>query len=337
MNQNTIITNTEANVININNQEAIIMNATDVTILPPETTINNTTHKGKLLATRPVNDVLAEIPKIQIIENVTASGTVDGLPVSYPITQKGYKMVGHMQDDKFHVVPWLKSTLYRETSHDFTLGTLSRSLDGLGLQHGVWKSRFERNLGIMRTDLVLDKQYRINEDVFENTLKVRYNDQQPGDEGLYQPMIILRNSFYGASSIEFALVRIICTNGMMRIADSMMVKFQHLEKALVENFQMRVERFLESLFGERVVENLIANMSAQPVILEYFLKWLIVNAGPQATEKVVDQFNLGDKPFQCELNQWMAYNMVTWVATHVVKSVRERNLMAHVHQLKGLN
>jgi hypothetical protein len=292
--------------------------------------------------------VIAEFPEMIIIDKPVITGVVvDGQGVETQVTHpidRGYRMAGHIvktgSGEKFHAVPWMKSEGYKEMSHVHTLSTVCENLDKRGLKHGVWKSDFNRNFGVLKTDILLKETYKIDEDCFENKLSTTYNDQTPEDVGVYQPMVRLTNSFFGASALEFALVRIICLNGMMRIADKLRVKFEHLRKDTIENFTASSDAFLENVFAKKTLENMIIDMSNEPIGMEAFLGWMVKMAGPRAVEKTIEQYNLEQTSYldstPVDFNSWMAYNMMTWVTSHIVSSHhKQQRMYVQFNQLRA--
>lgn len=296
--------------------------------------------------------ILATIPRMVIIDKPIVTGMItepDGAEkeVTFPI-DRNYRMAGHLVPNgsgtnKFHAVPWMKSEGYKEMSHTHTLETVCENLDKRNLKFGIWKSDFSRNYGVLRTDILLKKQYKVNETCFEKDLNVIYPEQDSAKEGIYQPMVRLTNSFFGASALEFALVRILCVNGMMRIADKLRVKFEHLRKDTIENFTSSSDQFMENIFAKKTVENMIMNMSDEPMKMEAFLGWLVQMAGPKPVLKVLDQFNLESEEGSyldlapAEFNVWMAYNMMTWAASHAVTSHhKQQRMYARFSELRQL-
>ena len=287
-----------------------------------------------------VENVIKSIPQLRIIDNPTIKGRDQhGNQVSRDI--ENYRIAGHevFNDDgsiSFEPIRSMKSKRYNELAHQRSLSAVSDSLLNQGLQHGVWVNRFMKNYGVMRSDILLEKQYRINENVFENDLGVSYNDGEigNGDAGLYQPLVRLTNSFYSSSKLQFGLVRILCANGMMNIAGMKSVSFHHLDMRAIRNFEEEAQRFLDSIFEERYVENMIANFEGSEVTVETFLNWLTEKAGQRATAKAVDQFNL-DSLSTTSINGWVATNIITWLTTHVVRNVtKERRIYADMYELK---
>jgi len=82
---------------------------------------------------------------------------------------------------------------------------------------------------------------------------------------------------------------------------------------------------INSLFEKNVIENMMINLSAQPIEYEAIITWMINYLGKQATAATVGQFNLESKGLDEFTNKWVAYNMLTWAASNVVQSVNRRN------------
>jgi len=292
-------------------------------------------------------EVLAAMPKLQVIEDMTVSGSVrqpDGSIIQVAhLLDNGYKMAGHMAPDektgevKFHSVPWMKSEGYGTLAHDYILEQICNNLVARGLGFGVWKTKFSRNYGVLSTDILLDKSYKVNETAFESALAVNYNNGLMNAGGYYQPMVRVKSSFFGAASLEFALVRIICTNGMMRIADKLSLKFVHLKKDILADFSRRSDLFLEHVFAQNIIETMMLEMKQEPLHLENFIGWMVKTAGPQTVNNVLTQFNLEsgdeetghylDRAEGKTLDMWEGYNMMTWAASHDVTSDHKQDRM----------
>ena len=287
-----------------------------------------------------VENVIESIPPLRIIDNPTIKGLDQN---NNMVTRdiENYRIAGHeIMDNEgnmsFEPIRSMKSKRYNELAHPRSLQAVSDSLLNQGLQHGVWTNRFMKNYGLMRTDILLEKQYRINENVFEKDLGVSYNggDVRNGDAGLYQPLVRLSNSFYASSKLQFGLVRIICANGMMNIAGMTSVSFHHLDVRAIRDFEEEAQKFLDSIFEEHYVENMIANFEGNEVTVETLLNWLTEKAGQRATAKAVDQFNL-DSLSTMSINGWVATNIITWLTTHVVRNAtKERRIYADMYELK---
>lgn len=302
---------------------------------------------------RPVDECLAWLPKLKVIEKVTAKGIcVDSMgiieDIEVPI-DNGYKLAGHVASDGiFHACPWMKSESYSETAHDFVLGEISQSLDKRGIKHGVWRSMLTRNMACMRTDLLMEQRYKINEDAFEDNLGILYNNgdlksdyaistHHRGDIGLYQPCISLVNSFFGSSQVLFSLLRIICLNGMHRIADSLTLSFTHMQSDILQKFSDRSNEFLDKIFSGHEIENLIMNMQKDQMMIAMFLEWMIDVAGTKAADAVFEQFNI-EQNFpdlaNGQINKWVAYNMMTWAASHLITcQLRQKRMYGQFNQL----
>jgi len=302
----------------------------------------------------PVSEVLNWLPQLKVIENITAKGIcVDRFGIieniEVPI-DNGYKLAGHVDaNGLFHTCPWMKSESYSETAHDFVLGSISENLDKRGIKHGVWRAALTRNMSCMRTDLLMEQRYKINEDAFEDDLGVLYNNSDlqkagyartthnRGDIGLYQPCITLVNSFFGSSQVSFSLLRIICLNGLQRIADSLTLSFTHMQNDLLKTFTDRSDRFLDNIFAGKEIENLILNMKKDQLMIGAFLEWMVAVAGSKATDAVYDQFNVEQnwKNLETDLiNKWVAYNMMTWAASHIITcQLRQRRLYSQFNQI----
>ncbi len=302
---------------------------------------------------RPVSECLEWLPKLKVIENVTAKGIcidADGIieDVEVPI-DNGYKLAGHVAADGiFHACPWMKSESYNETAHDFVLGEISNSLDNRGIKHGVWRSVLTRNMSCMRTDLLMEQRYKINEEAFEDNLGVLYNNEDlkgdysrsthnRGDIGIYQPCISVINSFFGSSQVLFSLLRIFCLNGMHRIADSLTLSFAHMENDILQKFTERSNRFLDNIFSGKEVENLIMNMQKDQMLIGMFLEWLLEVAGAKAADGVYEQFNIGNNfpdLIEAQVSKWVAYNMMTWAASHMITDqLRQKRMYAQFNKL----
>lgn len=299
------------------------------------------------------SEVLEWMPKLQIMENVQATGTtiIDGkeVEVTHPI-DNNYKLAGHIdRNDTFRACPWMKSEGYSETAHDFVLGSISENLGNRGLQHGIWRTNLTRNLGCMRTDILLKEYYKINEDAFEDDLGVQYNDKElktapsryiEGDIGLYQPCVTVINSFFGASKVQFSLIRLLCLNGMHKIADSFAISFAHMQDNILSSFEQKSDKFLDKIFAGKELENMIMNMQNDQLLMSTFLEWMVATAGPKATEAVHEQFALGNnfgveydeegemvKGGDSQMSRWVAYNMMTWAASHMISNQLRQNRM----------
>ncbi len=302
----------------------------------------------------PVSDAIAWLPKLRVLENITAKGIViepDGTieDIEVPI-DNGYKLAGHIASDGvFHACPWMKSESYSETAHDFVLGEISSSLDKRGINHGVWKSTLTRNMSCMRTDLLMEQRYKINEDAFEDNLGVLYNNgdltksgysrttHSRKDIGVYQPCITLVNSFFGSSLVSFSLLRIICLNGLHRIADTLTLAFAHMQNDILSKFTERSNVFLDKIFAGHEIENLIMNMQKDQIQMCMFLECLIEVAGVKAADAVYEQFNIESNFTDLAndtVNKWVAYNMMTWAASHLIScQLRQKRMYGQFNQL----
>ncbi len=304
--------------------------------------INKDTNRLELIEP---SEVLTWLPELKIIEEVTAKGVtlneVTGLyeDIEVPI-DNGYKLAGHVTaDGTFRACPWMKSENYSETAHDYVLGSISDNLDNRGLKHGIWRSNLTRNLGCMRTDILLKEYYKVNDDAFEDDLGIKYNNKElsttltryiPGDAGLYQPCVTVINSLFGASKVQFSLLRLVCLNGLHKIADKLSLSFTHMQSDILKNFEEKSSYFLDNVFQGKELENMIINMQNDHIQIEMFLDWMLECAGPKATEAICDQFNIGDNfamNADTLVSRWIAYNMMTWATSHVVGSQHKQDRM----------
>ncbi len=285
----------------------------------------------KITKTNP--DIIKKsIPELIVVDDIVITGhdIMSDTDVEYNVSD--YKVCGHMHDGQFHVVPSMKSRRYHEMSHQYTFDNVTGALNDRGIQHSVWKQRFDRSFGVMQTDFVLNRPYKINEKTFEKQYKISYADNVGAGE--YIPMVRLTNSFFKASKLEFALIRVLCANGMIKIADKLSISFPHVDKYVMENFQHQTNTFLGSIFDSHFVENMIENMSAHPVLIPHFLQWVANTAGVRSVDKVNTQFKL-DSMGAKKFNFWMAYNIVTWLASHHVRSqTRQSKMFATMDTLK---
>lgn len=342
---------------------ALVPSNTDVTLVPNTVENKKAIKLAQTVLKAPVVDnqiqlltvdeTLAWLPKLQVIEEMTVKGVTyreDGLAedVSVPI-DNGYKLAGHVASDGiFHACPWMKSESYSETAHDFVLGKVSESLNDRGIKHGVWRSMLTRNMACMRTDLLMEQRYKINEDAFEDGLGVLYNNGELKSQyairqhdraniGVYQPCVTLINSFFGSSQILFSLLRIVCLNGLHRIADSLTLTFAHMESNLLQKFSDRSNIFLDKIFAGKEIENLIMNMQKDEMMISMFLEWLLDTAGKKAADAVFEQFNIENNFHNLasdHINKWVAYNMMTWAASHIITcQLRQKRMYSQFNSL----
>lgn len=310
------------------------------------------------------NEVLSWMPKLRILENCTVRGQEimpDGQIFEHEhAVDNGYKIAGHIdRDGVFRTCPWMKSDSYSETSHDFVLGSIIDNLNGRGLKNGIWRTNLTRNLGCMRTDILLKEYYKVNEDAFEDDLGVRYNNKElktapschiPGDTGLYQPCVSVINSFFGSSKVLFSILRLYCLNGMFHIADSFTISFGHMQKNIIDSFEKKSNTFLDKIFAGKELENMIMNMQNDHLTISTFLEWMMQVAGPKATDSVFEQFNIPEnfgveyddkgqmvKGMDSQVNRWVAYNMMTWAASHMITSqLRQNRMFAQFNKLPSV-
>jgi hypothetical protein len=267
----------------------------------------------------------AGIPTLHIVKDLHGIDQ-DGLAID--LDRKHKVAVHEFPTGDFVTVPALRSADYRELSHDYVYDKIHEVLEGAGLAHKVLSKSYTRSSGELHTDIVLEKAYKFDEKAFEDELGVEYTDDDKGLVGEYRPVIRVRNSFIRSSQIILMFLRVVCSNGMIAVAKdsnlSRPINFTHVGK-VVEHFDKGVHRMISSLFEGHVVENMMMNLSAQPVEYEAVITWLINYLGKQATTATVDQFNLEQKGLDEFTNKWIAYNMITWAASNVVQSVNRRN------------
>ncbi len=329
--------------INVNAEK----DSTDMDVAGAVVNTTGTDVWGKI-ELKDIQEVINNIPPLTVIKDIRAIGIdeLTGLEVEHQV-DRGYRLAGHIVPDaktgvdRFHAVPWMKSDGYQATSHQYTLATISENLTRRGLDHGVWKAKLSRNFGVMNTRILLSKPYQINEDPFENAMMVqKYNDHQidTTKKGQYQPCIHIVNSFYGASTVEFSLIRIICLNGMSQIADKLKLGFVHLGKEAVLDFEQKSDRFLENIFSKNVVEQFMLELQEQPVMLQYFLEYLMHYAGPRAAENAMGQFGLDTHSLDEKINAWVAYNIMTFVASNIItSSLRQARMFTGWGQFRNSN
>ncbi len=347
----TTTTNTPEAIVTPINTGAELISATGAKVETEKITAG-ISDKNRIQLIEP-SEVLEWMPKLQILENVTAKGITmvndQYVEVEHPI-DNNYKLAGHIdRNETFRACPWMKSEGYSETAHDFVLGSISDNLANRGLQHGIWRTNLTRNLGCMRTDILLKEYYKINEDAFEDGLGVQYNDKElktapssyiPGDVGLYQPCVTVINSFFGASKVQFSLIRLLCLNGMHKIADSFAISFAHMQSNILTSFENKSDNFLDKIFAGKELENMIINMQEDQMLIATFLEWMTATAGPKATEALHEQYGMENnfgieyneegemvKGTDAQVSRWVAYNMMTWAASHMITNQLRQNRM----------
>jgi len=93
----------------------------------------------------------------------------------------------------------------------------------------------------------------------------------------------------------------------------------------MKKFVANVGEFVNRVFAEKQMENTILNLSAEHIDLESFIGWMVPITGPKAIEIFLETFKLEGRDYDFKLSLWEAYNIMTFVATHVIKSEHKQN------------
>ena len=144
-------------------------------------------------------------------------------------------------------------------------------------------------------------------------------------------MVRLTNSFLGSCRLDFAMVRIMCWNGMMHIADKLSIGFSHITSGIVSVFEEKCTLFLNSIFSKNYVERLMGSFTNIPLDMISFYDWLSESAGPRITEHAEAKFKIGpshelawpDNSF----NAWVGFNILTYITTHNTPSLRKHDVL----------
>jgi hypothetical protein len=226
----------------------------------------------------------------------------------------------------FYTVPTLKSESYASTAHDYVTQNIAQVLEGKALDFRVTPPYYVRNTGVLHTDFVLKEPYKMNEELFEKEWGIKYDDGTDGG-GVYLPVVRVVNSFFGASTVEMALLRLVCTNGMRVMSEKMdkqlFLRLTHIGEVIKE-FEEQVEQFMANLFDDHVVENMIKTLSSEEIDVKVFVEWLVMQFSAKAAEEVVDQFKMNNLDIEQGLNKWIALNIGTWAITHLIESRNRR-------------
>lgn len=301
--------------------------------VPTEGEVKQDIKKFELRNPKEISD---QIPELVVLDKVkVVSGTGES-KVQYQLDDK-FKIAGHIcpETGSFKAARSLKTLKYNELSHKNTFNTLTASLVSLGLDFGVWKARYTSDYDIATYDFVLNKQYKINETPFElmgnRGQVITYNGNDSKRLGIYQPMVRLTNSFLGSCRLDFAMVRIMCWNGMMHIADKLSIGFSHITSGIVSVFEEKCTLFLNSIFSKNYVERLMGSFTNIPLDMISFYDWLSESAGPRITEHAEAKFKIGpshelawpDNSF----NAWVGFNILTYITTHNTPSLRKHDVL----------
>lgn len=267
-----------------------------------------------LEGTQSVDQTLGNLPELTVLSGLQGQ---DQLGKTYQLSA-GHKLAAyHYPDDHLEVVPQLRSENYHELDHRYILETLSKSLTEEHLDHVVWQPRLYKQSGIMNCNLVLDVEYKVDEQPFEVEQKLWYSGQRLRREvlGKYHPMISITNSFFASSCIEFGIVRIICGNGMVDTMFSQVLRFIHLESACA-TFKGRCEELIQNILKYQSIERFIEALDAQKILATVFLAMMLKAAGKRITESADKKFSITKSG---ELSVWVAYNIATYCAAHWVR------------------
>lgn len=261
------------------------------------------------------------IPKLHVVQGLYGKDQ-DGLAIAL---DERYKVAVHeFPNGELKTVPLLRSEQYSELSHDYVMDKIHDTLDGAGLAHKVSGCSYGASSGDMYTDIILEKAYKMDEEVFEDEFGVKYTDNDAGVRGEYRPIIKVRNSFVRSSSIQLGILRVVCSNGMIAIGESSdIIRFNHVGKVL-DQFDKAVDRLISNMFGQNLIENMMISLKAQPIEYGDLVQWLIDHLGKRATLSAIDMFGIGEKELVEETDKWIAYNIMTWAATNAVSSAVKR-------------
>lgn len=280
-----------------------------------------------LEGTQSVKKVLSDLPELIGLSELQGQdqfGTTYQLPTGHKLAAYRYP------DDHLEVVPQLRSENYYELDHRYILATLSKSLTGEGLEHAVWQPRLYKQSGIMNCNLVLNVEYKVDERPFEVEQKLWYGGQRLRKDllGKYHPMISITNSFFASSRIEFGIVRIICGNGMVDTMFSQVLRFVHLE-SVCATFKTRCEELIQNVLKYQSIERFIEALEAQKILATVFLAMMLAAAGKRVTEAADKKFSITKSG---ELSVWVAYNIATYCASHLVQGQNAKTKLTNMMQ-----
>lgn len=278
---------------------------------------------------------LSSLPKLHTVSALSGFNQ-DGWPISLDPRHK--VAVHEFPDSKdLLTVLQLRSSNYQELEHRHVFRAISEQLDDHALGHKVLYKNYSKNSGELTVDIVLDKKYKMDEDTFERDWNIKYLHGGQNNDGLYVPVIRVKNSFIQSSTIQMGVLRVLCSNAMVGLEVSKEVsailRFSHVGD-VINNFNSGVERLIAGLFEEHIVENMMLRLQVEPLMMETMITWMLEFLGKQATAETVAQFNLAEKDLSSETNQWIAYNLITWaLSNQIVSTVRRQKAQAAISRI----
>lgn len=279
--------------------------------------------------TQSVEQTLGNLPELRVLTGLQghdATGKVFDLPEGHKVAAYYYPKA----DDRLDVIPQLRSENYYELDHRYILGTLSKSLESEHLPHCIWQPRLYKQSGIMECNIVLDIEHKVDENAFEIDQKLWYGGQRLRRDliGRYHPMIKITNSFFTSSVIEFGVVRVLCGNGMIDTLFSQVLQFIHLEAACLL-FKERCEELIQNVVKYQSIERFIESLSQKTIPGPQFLELMQAAAGKKITEAANVKFAIEQTE---ALSIWVAYNIATYCAAHLVQGHHARTKLSRIMQ-----